>query len=48
MFCAGGWREGRSYRFHLMHRPKIGLIRVGIYEGAQLIADSGFKSKAPL
>ena len=20
---AGGWREGHSYRFHLVHRPKV-------------------------
>ena len=64
--AAGGWREGHSYRFHLVHRPKviqtishllpsqtqtrllmcylffqIGLIRLKLWEGAQLIADSG-------
>ena len=53
---AGGWREGHSYRFHLVHRPKvisplvtlnfftfsqIGLIRLKLWEGAGLIADSG-------
>ena len=53
---AGGWREGHSYRFHLVHRPKviwpisstfftfltqIGLIRLKLWEGARLIADSG-------
>ena len=21
--AAGGWREGHSYRFHLVHRPKV-------------------------
>jgi len=40
-YTAGGWVEGRSYRFKIMHRPDIGLIRVLIYEGSTLIADSG-------
>lgn len=38
---AGGWKEGKSYRYNLIHRPKIGLIRLWLYEGAELIADSG-------
>eukprot|EP00092_Neocalanus_flemingeri_P009610 GFUD01010342.1.p1 GENE.GFUD01010342.1~~GFUD01010342.1.p1 ORF type:complete len:223 (+),score=63.41 GFUD01010342.1:82-669(+) len=38
---AGGWKEGKSYRFNLIHRPKIGLIRLWLYEGAEMIADSG-------
>ena len=39
--CSGGWKEGHSYRFNLLHRPKIGLIRLKLWEGEQLIADSG-------
>ena len=38
---APGWREGHSYRFKLVHRPKVGLIRMRLWEGETLIADSG-------
>ena len=41
LLIIGGWKEGKSYRFNLIHRPKIGLIRLWLYEGAELIADSG-------
>ena len=40
-YTAGGWTEGHSYRFHLLHRPKIGLIRLKLWEGDVQIADSG-------
>ena len=34
--CSGGWKEGHSYRFNLLHRPKIGLIRLKLWEGEQV------------
>lgn len=37
-----GWREKVAYRWELIHRPKIGLIRVKIFEGTQLVSDSGY------
>ena len=39
--AAGGWKEGHSYRFSLTHRPRLGLIRLQLWEGEKLIADSG-------
>lgn len=36
-----GWRAKVSYRWKLLHRPAIGLIRLSIYEGPRLVADSG-------
>lgn len=36
-----GWQPRVSYRWHLLHRPKIGLIRFWLYQGTQLIVDSG-------
>ena len=38
---AGGWKPGHSYRFSLLHRPSLGLIRLQLWEGARQIADSG-------
>ena len=38
---AAGWREGHSYRFKLIHRPLVGLIRLQLWEGDVMIADSG-------
>ena len=38
---AGGWSPGVSYRFSLIHRPRLGLIRLQLWEAGSLIAESG-------
>ena len=38
---ANGWKPGHSYRFSLIHRPGLGLIKLQLWEGGSLIADSG-------
>lgn len=35
-----GWKERVAYRWLLIHRPKIGLIRLLIFEGDKLVSDS--------
>ncbi|KAK6643568.1 hypothetical protein RUM43_005078 [Polyplax serrata] len=36
-----GWKEKTAYRWLLLHRPKIGLIRLRIFEGERMISDTG-------
>ena len=36
-----GWVSNVAYRWQLLHRPKIGLIRLKVFDGNNMVADSG-------
>ncbi|KAG8244008.1 hypothetical protein J6590_031008 [Homalodisca vitripennis] len=36
-----GWRENVAYRWLLLHRPHIGLIRLRMFQGSTMVVDSG-------
>jgi len=36
-----GWKDRTAYRFHLSHRPRVGLIRLQVFEGKYKYFDTG-------
>lgn len=37
-----GWQEHVAYRWEVIHRPNLGLIRVTMFEETKMVADSGY------
>ena len=41
MISLGGWLDGIAYKVKMLHRPKLGLIRIKMWRGEKRIFDTG-------